>query len=62
MPTPFKKRAKEIELEYEEKGRSKKDAERIGRATAAKIGMKSLGAREMQRRARLGRMRHQHRA
>jgi hypothetical protein len=62
MP-PFKKLSREIKREYEKKGLSKGEAERIGRATAAKQGRKELGPREFNRRARLGRLKHQrHRA
>ena len=39
----FDKLSKEIAEEYEEKGKSPEEAERIGDATAAKIGRQKYG-------------------
>ena len=48
----FDKLSKEIAEEYEEKGKSPEEAERIGDATAAKIGRKKYGKRGMEKLAK----------
>ena len=51
----FDKVSDKIADEYEDDGVSPEEAERIGDATAAKIGYAKLGKREMMRRAKAGR-------
>lgn len=43
----FEKLAEKVEKSYEKKGMSPAKAEKVGAATAAKIGMKKLGKEKM---------------
>lgn len=52
----FDKLAKKIAAQYRAKGKSPAEAERIGKATAAKIGFKKYGKAGMRRKAMRGRM------
>ena len=51
----FDKLSNEIAEQYEKKGKSKEEAERIGKATAYKVGVAKYGKRGMERKARAGR-------
>lgn len=51
----FKALSTKIEKSYMKKGKSKKVAEKIAKATAAIIGMKKYGKAKMTKLARLGR-------
>ena len=51
----FDKLSNEIAKDYEKKGKSKKEADKIGNATAYKIGVAKYGKRGMERKARAGR-------
>jgi hypothetical protein len=51
----FDKLSNEIAKDYEKKGKSKDEAEEIGKATAYKIGVAKYGKRGMERKARAGR-------
>ncbi len=51
----FDKLSNEIAKDYEKKGKSKDEAEKIGKATAYKIGVAKYGKRGMERKARAGR-------
>lgn len=50
----FKELSDEIAEEYEEKGKSPEEAEKIGDATAAVIGMKKYGKKKMAKLAKMG--------
>jgi hypothetical protein len=50
----FDKLSNEIAKEYEKKGKSKEEADKIGNATAYKIGVAKYGKRGMERKARAG--------
>ena len=50
----FKELSDEIAEEYEEKGKSPEEAEKIGDATAAVIGMKKHGKKKMAKLAKMG--------
>jgi len=52
----FDKLANKIAAQYRKKGKSAKEAMRIGKATAAKIGFKKYGKAGMRRKAMRGRM------
>lgn len=52
----FDKLANKIAAQYRAKGKSPAEAERIGKATAAKIGFKKYGKAGMRRKAMRGRM------
>ena len=51
----FDKLSNEIAKDYEKKGKSKKEADKIGKATAYKVGVAKYGKRGMERKARAGR-------
>jgi len=51
----FDKLSNEIAKDYEKKGKSKEEADKIGNATAYKIGVAKYGKRGMKRKARAGR-------
>ncbi len=51
----FNKLAHKISMQYQDKGRSKQEADEIGRRTAYKIGAKKYGKRGMTRKAMAGR-------
>lgn len=51
----FKKLSSSIEKEYEKKGKSPAEAKRIADATAAKIGRKKHGAKQMSKMSASGR-------
>ena len=51
----FDKLAHKISMQYQDKGRSKQEADEIGRRTAYKIGAKKYGKRGMTRKAMAGR-------
>ena len=51
----FDKLSNEIAKDYEKKGKSKKEADKIGNATAYKIGVAKYGKQGMERKARAGR-------
>jgi hypothetical protein len=53
----FRRLANEVAKEYVKKGMSKKKAEQVGKAVAAKIGMKKYGKRAMVEAAVKGRKR-----
>ena len=50
----FDKLSNEIAKDYEKKGKSKEEADKIGNATAYKIGVAKYGKRGMERKARAG--------
>jgi len=53
----FQKLAGQVAKQYEKKGMSKKKAEQVGRAVAAKVGMKKYGKKAMTEAAVKGRKR-----
>ena len=53
----FKKLSGSVAKEYEKKGKSHEEAERIGAAVAAKQGRKKYGAKKMGKMAAKGRRR-----
>ena len=50
----FDKLSNEIAEQYEKKGKSKEEAERIGKATAYKVGVAKYGKRGMEQKAKAG--------
>jgi hypothetical protein len=51
----FKKLANKVAKSYEKKGMSKKQAEKVGKAVAYKVGVNKYGKAKMKRKAVAGR-------